>query len=125
MFAVPRDLSACGRVQDKAVRRLVDGPHAAGHVITLAKLIREPVALVVQQQRAGTTQRFGGQKFDLGVGVGGVDDAGGVHLDGMRVVQPRTDAVRNNRGRNQREAMQRARTYRHRRRMTLRTPWPS
>jgi len=56
-------------------------PHLAGDVVTVTELVRETLALGVEEETTFTTEGLGGQELELGVGVLGVDETGRVDLD--------------------------------------------
>eukprot|EP00413_Alexandrium_margalefii_P016186 CAMPEP_0204531988 /NCGR_PEP_ID=MMETSP0661-20131031/11472_1 /ASSEMBLY_ACC=CAM_ASM_000606 /TAXON_ID=109239 /ORGANISM="Alexandrium margalefi, Strain AMGDE01CS-322" /LENGTH=587 /DNA_ID=CAMNT_0051538187 /DNA_START=230 /DNA_END=1990 /DNA_ORIENTATION=+ len=91
VLAMPSDLSGCLAVQAQeepgraAECHPLVLPHHAGHVVTAAQLVAEAVPLHVQEHTADAAQGLGGQELHLGVGVLGVHQARGVHLDPLEV----------------------------------------
>lgn len=73
-LAMPLNLLARLSVEDEADRVLAVLPHLARNVIAVTELVGEPVALVVEEESSDSTERFGGEELDLGVGVLGVDE---------------------------------------------------
>ena len=82
-----------------AVQHQADGPlalllllpHLAGHVVTVAQLVREALAVRVQQQTTLTTEGLGSQELELGLRILGVDQTGRVDLDLVHVDAVGTD----------------------------------
>jgi len=76
-----------------AVQHQADGPlallllfpHLAGHVVTVAQLVGEALAVRVQQQTTLTTEGLGSQELELGVGILRVHQTGRVDLDLVHV----------------------------------------
>lgn len=76
-----------------AVQHQADGPlalllllpHLAGHVVTVAQLVGEALAVRVEQETTLTTEGLGSEELELGSGVLGVDQTSGVDLDLVHV----------------------------------------
>ena len=84
VLAMPNDLVAGRLVQAQPERRLAF-PHLAGYIVAAAQLVREALAVGIQDQAADAAQSLCGQKFDLGIGIVGLDQARRVHLDPLEV----------------------------------------
>merc|ERR1719272_1779599 len=84
VLGVPKDLCRCGSVQAKTERWLVL-PHLASDIITTSKLICEALAILVEDKTSNTTQSLCSQELDLGIGIIGLHEACGVHLDPLKV----------------------------------------
>mmetsp|Transcript_70927 Transcript_70927/g.188595 ORF Transcript_70927/g.188595 Transcript_70927/m.188595 type:complete len:403 (+) Transcript_70927:249-1457(+) len=84
VLAVPRDLVRRRLVEDEAEGRLAL-PHLARDVVAAAELVGEALAVGVEHEAAHSAQGLGGQELDLGIGVVGLHEAGGVHLNPLEV----------------------------------------
>mmetsp|Transcript_9678 Transcript_9678/g.33396 ORF Transcript_9678/g.33396 Transcript_9678/m.33396 type:complete len:609 (+) Transcript_9678:2632-4458(+) len=84
VLAVPLDLLA-GLAVEHEPEGAVALVHAVRDVVPRSELVAEPVSLGVDQNTAHSPERLGGQELDLGVGLRGVDEAGGVDLDPVDV----------------------------------------
>ena len=69
-------------------------PHLAGDVVTVLQLVDKSLALVIEEQATDTTESLRSQEFDLRLGVIGVNQTGGVHLDLLEVNRIRTNLER-------------------------------
>ena len=69
-------------------------PHLAGDVVTVLQLVDKSLALVIEEQATDTTESLRSQEFDLRLGVIGVNQTGGVHLDLLEVDRIRTNLER-------------------------------
>lgn len=66
-------------------------PHLAGDVVAVAELVREALAVGVEEETTLTTEGFSGKELELGIWVLGVDQTGGVDLDLVHVDAVGTD----------------------------------
>merc|ERR1719473_1655397 len=92
VLAVPVDLRRRLLVQAEAERRLVL-PHAAGHVVAAPELVREALALTIDEHTANTTESLGRQELHLGVGIVRLHKTRRVHLHPLQVDRLRADAL--------------------------------
>mmetsp|Transcript_12217 Transcript_12217/g.23661 ORF Transcript_12217/g.23661 Transcript_12217/m.23661 type:complete len:439 (+) Transcript_12217:364-1680(+) len=88
VFAVPLDLLRGLPVQNQTVGPSLVLPHAPSHVVTVAELVSEPVALVVQEHPPHTSEGLCGEELDLRVGFLQVHKPSRVHLDLLHVNNP-------------------------------------
>mmetsp|Transcript_10854 Transcript_10854/g.30344 ORF Transcript_10854/g.30344 Transcript_10854/m.30344 type:complete len:253 (+) Transcript_10854:777-1535(+) len=84
VLAVPLDLLARLRVEHQPERTFVL-VHLARDVVAAAELVAETLAVGVEKQAAHATQRLGGEKLHLGVGLARMNDARGVNLHGGHI----------------------------------------
>lgn len=66
-------------------------PHLAGDVVTVAELVREALAVGIEEETTLTAEGFSGEELELGIWVLGVDETGGVDLDFVHVDAVGTD----------------------------------
>lgn len=66
-------------------------PHLAGDVVAVAELVRETLAVSVEEETTFAAEGFGGQELELGVWVLGVNQTSGVDLDLVHVDTVSTD----------------------------------
>merc|ERR1719217_63693 len=92
VLAVPVDLRRRLLVQAEAERRLVL-PHAAGHVVAAPELVREALAITVDEHTANTTESLGRQELHLGVGIVRLHKTRRVHLHPLQIDRLRADAL--------------------------------
>eukprot|EP00052_Salpingoeca_macrocollata_P008358 m.66369 g.66369 ORF g.66369 m.66369 type:complete len:352 (+) comp16558_c1_seq1:251-1306(+) len=92
VFAVPGNGRGAGLVENQPKGSFVC-EHFPADIVTLPKLIAEPAAVAVQQQRTTTSQGLCCQPLYFGIGFGRVDKPSGVHLHEIHVDNMGTDLL--------------------------------
>jgi len=87
---VPSNLVRGGGVEDETERSLVL-PHLSGDVVTTSEFVTETLAVGIDEETTDTAESLGGEELDLGIGLSGVDDTGGVDLDPVQINVTGTD----------------------------------
>lgn len=60
-------------------------PDTSGNVVTVAKLVGESLAFVIEKETTNTSESLGSEELDLGIGILGVNETSGVDLNLLHI----------------------------------------
>merc|ERR1719277_1613424 len=89
---MPYDLVRCSFIQAKPKRWLVL-PHLAGHIVSAAQLVREALAICIQNQATNASKRLSCQELDLRIRIIWFHQASRMDLDPLEVNRFPTDCL--------------------------------